>query len=81
VSAEPAAGHIERLITEEIRRLIADAINDGGIISAPKSAALICHAYNGSGLSQAEIANKLMMAASSAGVAVEFGSCAAGAST
>jgi len=67
-------GFIERLVAEEIRRLVADAKSDGGIISAPKSAALIAHAYKGSRLSQAAIADKLMMAASSAGVAVEFGS-------
>ena len=72
---------IGRMVTEEIRRLVARAIQDGGTISAAKSAALIQRAHNGSGLNEAEIANKLMMAASSAGVTVEIGNSGTGVST
>jgi hypothetical protein len=66
-------GFIERLIDEEITRLVADAIKDGGIVSASECATQILLAYRGSALSKTKIANRVMMAAASAGVAVEFG--------
>ena len=66
-------GFMERLVGEEIRRLIADAIKDGGVISTSKCATQISRAYGRCGLSEREIADKVMMAAASAGVAVEIG--------
>jgi hypothetical protein len=66
-------GFIERLVGEEIRRMVAEAINDGGVISTSKCAAQISRAYAGSVfISEAEIADKVIMAAASAGVAVEI---------
>ena len=65
---------LDHLIVEEIRRIVAEAIMDGGMLSASEAAAQIVRAYNGSRLNQAEIENRVMMAAASAGVAVEFGS-------
>jgi hypothetical protein len=66
-------GFIERLIDEEIRRIVADAVADRGILSASESATQILLAYRGSALSKRKIANRIMMAAARAGVAVEFG--------
>lgn len=66
-------GFIERLIGEEIRRLVSDAIKDGGMISTSRCAAQIDRAYGRCGLSEADIANQVIMAAASAGVAVEIG--------
>lgn len=66
-------GFVERLVDEEIRRMVADAVKDGGTISTTKCAALIARAYVGCGLSQAEIADRVIMAATSAGLAVEIG--------
>jgi hypothetical protein len=66
-------GFIDRLINEEIRRIVAEAVADGGILSAQKCAAQILRAYRGSALSKTELADRIMMAAASAGVAVEIG--------
>jgi hypothetical protein len=66
-------GFIERLIDEEIRRIVADAVQEGGILSAQDAADHILRAYRGSALSKTEIADRIMLAAASAGVAVEIG--------
>lgn len=61
------------MVTEDIRRLVARAAQDGGTNLSGEKCGVIQRAHDGSGLNEAEIANKLMMVASSAGVAVEFG--------
>jgi len=66
-------GFVDHLIGEEIRRMVADAVQNGGTISAQQCAQQILRAYNSCGLSEADVANRLMMAAASAGVAVAFG--------
>ena len=66
-------GFVDSLIGEEIRRMVADAVQGGGMISSQQCAEQILRAYNGCNLSEADIANRLMMAAASAGVAVEIG--------
>jgi len=53
--------------------MVAGAVQDGGMISAPLCAEQILREYNSCNLSEADIANRLMMAAASAGVAVEIG--------
>jgi hypothetical protein len=64
---------INGLVTEEIRRMVADAVKHGAMISADECAAQILRTYRGCGLRKGEITNRVMMAAASAGVAVEFG--------
>jgi hypothetical protein len=68
-----AGDFIESLISEEIRRTVADAIGNHQIVSASECAAQILKAYRGTHLSEAELTNRVMMAAASAGVAVELG--------
>jgi hypothetical protein len=66
-------GFIDRLIGEEIKRVIADAKLDGGMISTGECIAQILRAYGGSSLSEIEITDRIIIAASKAGVAVEIG--------
>ena len=66
-------GFVDRLIGEEIRRVVADAVQDGGMISTQQCAEQILRTYRGCNLSEADIANRLIMAAASAGIAVEIG--------
>jgi hypothetical protein len=69
-------GFVDRLIGEEIRRMVADAAQ-GGMISTQQCAEQILRTYSGCSLSETEIANRLVMAAASAGIAVEIGQAAA----
>ena len=64
---------IRRLIDEEIRRVVADAIEDGVILSAPATAATILRSYPHCGMTERLIADRIMLAAADAGVAVELG--------
>jgi len=66
-------GFIERLIGEEIRRMVADAIKQGTVISTSECASQISRAYGRHTLSERDIADEVIMAAASAGVAVEIG--------
>ena len=65
-------GFMERLVDEEIRRLVTDAIKDGGVISTSKCVAEVRRAYVACGLSETEIANRVIITATSAGVAVQI---------
>lgn len=60
------------LIWEEIRRTVADAIENGHCLLAGPSAAAIARAYPGCGMSPAEIAERIVEAAVHARVAVEM---------
>lgn len=64
---------IETLVAEEIRRMVADAVSADSLISASDCAAQILRTYPTCGLGEREIADRLMMAAMAASVAVEFG--------
>ena len=64
---------IRTLIDEDIRRAIADAIEDRVTLSAPATAAAILHTYPHCGMTERLIADRIMLAASSAGLAVELG--------
>jgi hypothetical protein len=66
-------GFIDRLVAEEIRREVGDAASGGRIISAMKCADRILETYRGTGLSRTQIADRVLMAASRSGVAVELG--------
>jgi hypothetical protein len=69
----PSGRIIASLISEEIRRVIADAVADGEIIAANRTAADIMRAYPACGLGESDIVNEIVLAAARAGVAVEFG--------
>jgi hypothetical protein len=64
---------IDTLVHEELRRMIGDVKADGGSISAPALARAILRTYPACGFTQTDLENKIMMAASDAGVAVELG--------
>src|SRR4051812_7315801 len=65
---------IQKLVFEEIRRMVAEAIKSNTTsLSAPACAAEIMKTYPRCGLDEAELANEVMMAAAYAGVPVEFG--------
>ena len=64
---------IARLVTEEIRRVVADAIESGSILSAAVVAAQVSRTYLNCSLTEEEIADQVMMTAAKAGIAVEFG--------
>lgn len=64
---------IAALVAEESRRIIADAIESGSILSAAAVAAQVSRTYPNCGLTEEEIADQVMMAAAKAGVVVEIG--------
>ena len=70
---------IEGLVEEEIRRLVAEAIAKHGMVSTAECAERIRHVYPTCGLSDRNLANRVMMAAAAAGVAVEIGKSNSGA--
>jgi len=61
------------LMLEEVRRVVADAVERRATISAPDAAARIGRTHPNSGLSEREIAGEIMIAAARAGVSVEIG--------
>ena len=61
------------LLIEEVRRVVADAVEHRAILSVPEAAAQIELAYPNSGLTEREIAREIVAAATDAGVAVESG--------
>ena len=69
----PSSRIIATLISEEIRRLIADAIAEGSSIAVSRMAATIVRAYPTCGLSESDIVNEIALAAARSGVPAEFG--------
>ena len=69
---------IETLVSEEVRRMVAEAIRNGTSLSASKCAAEIVKTYPRCGLDEADLANEVMMAAARGGVPVEIGESRAG---
>jgi hypothetical protein len=72
-SVANVSSFVERLLTEEIRRHVAEAIRDGGSLPAAERASDILKVYPACGLSHAEISNRVILAAAKAGVPVEMG--------
>jgi hypothetical protein len=68
-----ASSLIDTLVSEEIRRMVAEAIKNGRSLSACACAAEIVKVYPRCGLDEADLANDVMMAAARAGVPVEIG--------
>jgi len=64
----------EAIVAEEMRRVVAGAVADGGVLSIADGVARIVAAVPRSGLSKRQIGDELMMAAVAAGIAVEIGS-------
>ena len=65
---------VDDLIAEEIRRMVAEAVSRGGMISTADCVKRVLIAYPKLGLSRGQIADEVMMAAGAAGIAVEMGS-------
>ena len=64
---------LQNRVSEQIRRIVAQAIRDGGCLSVSASVSQIANANSGRAVSERDIANELIMAAVRAGVPVEFG--------
>jgi len=64
---------IQSLVSAEIRRLVAGAIETGSTLPISTCAAAVLHNHPNSGLDRRELEDAIMMAAARAGVAVEIG--------
>ena len=62
-----ASSFIDMLVTEEVRRMVAEAIKNRKSLSASVSAADIVKKYSRCGLDAADLANEVMEAATRAG--------------
>jgi len=62
---------VPALVSEEIRRIVADAVADGMCISLSASAARIFRTYPNCGMDEREIVGEIVSAASAAGVAID----------
>lgn len=63
---------IQQQVSEEIRRIVAEAVSSGGTISTADCVTQIMAIYPNCGVSKRQLANEVMMAASAAGIAVEM---------
>jgi len=68
-----ASPFIDGLVDEEIRRLVAEAVANSNTISTSECVARVKHVYPTCELSDREISDRVIKAASAAGIAVEFG--------
>lgn len=73
MSKRAKARSVETVASEEVRRLVAETVAAGCILSITEGVARIVAAVPRSSLSKRQIGDELMMAAVAAGVAVEFG--------
>lgn len=64
---------VQGLVIEEIRRLVADSIEERSCLDTGRSAVRIAKAYPNCGMTAAEIAEEIVRAAIPAGIAVELG--------
>ena len=64
---------IETLVHEEVRRIVADAIQGKEILSAYEHAKGVLRTYPNCGMSERDVADHIIMAAAKAGVAMEIG--------
>jgi hypothetical protein len=63
----------EDLVNAAVRRLVDEAVENQSTISTAECVASVMRLYPTCGLSEREISDKVMVAASTAGIAVEFG--------
>ena len=69
----PDRQKVQGLVSEEIRRVVADAIQSGGTcLPAGRCANLIARAFPNCGLTADQIANEIIEAAIHAGINVEI---------
>ena len=73
MSKRAKARSVEATVVDEVRRLVAETVAEGGIMSIADGVARIGAAVPRSGLSKRQIGDELMMAAVAAGIAVEIG--------
>jgi len=64
---------IETLVQEEVRRIVADAIQGQEILDVYQHAQQVVRTYPNCGMTERVIADHIIMAAAKAGVAVEIG--------
>jgi hypothetical protein len=64
---------VRTLVFEEIRRIVAEAVEDGTCVPASSAARQIVTAYPNCGWAERDVVNEIIMTAARAGVAVEFG--------
>ena len=57
------------LVAQEVKRIVAEAVDEGRIISAQATAAVILQTYPNCGLTKHDIADEVRRAAIQAGVA------------
>ena len=57
------------LVSQEVKRIVAEAVSEGRLISAQATAAVILQTYPNCGMSKHEIADAVRRAAIKAGVA------------
>ena len=64
---------VEDLVSDEIRRLVAEAVANGGILSIGDGVVQIMSAHPDCRLTKRQVGDELILAAAAAGVAVEIG--------
>jgi hypothetical protein len=64
---------ITTLVQEEVRRIVADAIQGKQILGASVHAQQVLRTYPNCGMTERDIADHIIIAAAKAGVAVEIG--------
>ena len=64
---------VQSLVTEQIRRLVAEAIESGETISTADVIEKVRGLYPKARISKRVLANEIMMAAAAAGIPVEIG--------
>jgi hypothetical protein len=71
--AKAASAVIEHLVNEEIRRMVARAMADKAVLSTSECVANVKAAFPTSRMSTREIADKVLVVATAAGIALELG--------
>jgi hypothetical protein len=67
----PNKRQVRMLVSDAVRRVVADAIKSGSGVDLGRSASTIAQSYPACGMSLAEIAKEIAQASKSAHVAVE----------
>jgi hypothetical protein len=61
------------MISDAIARIVAEAVRDGAMLSADACAGQLMATFGRYGVNQADLADRIMLAAAHAGVPVEIG--------
>jgi len=64
---------VEDLVSEEIDRIVAEAVDGKTLLATSAEAARIARTYPNSGLDERDLAQRIIMAAIAGGVPVEIG--------